>query len=73
MGTALNCSLGLFQPEEVIVELGEIRLWHGIEGKLEKIFLKYINLLLFIFFKQTFKLYIGDERLFKVIRSKTLR
>lgn len=40
MGTALNCNLGLFQPEEVIVELGEIKLWHGIEGKLEKIFLK---------------------------------
>lgn len=73
MGTGLNCSPGSFQPEEVIVMLGEIKLWHGIEGKLEKRLLKDINLLLLIFLKQTFKLYIGGGRLFRDIRSKTLQ
>lgn len=46
MGTGLNCSVGSFQPEEIIVMLGEIKLWHGIEGKLEKTLLKNISLLL---------------------------
>lgn len=50
MGIGLNCSLGSFQPEEVIVMLGEIKLWHGIEGRLEKRFLKDINLLLLMCF-----------------------
>lgn len=45
MRTGLNCCLGSFQPEEVIVMLGEIKLWHGIAGKLEKRLLKHINLL----------------------------
>lgn len=50
MGIGLNCSLVSFQPEEVIVMLGEIKLWHGIEGRLEKRFLKDINLLLLMCF-----------------------
>lgn len=73
MRTGLNHCLGSFQPEEVIVVLGEFKLWHGIAGKLGKRILKDINLLLLIFFKQTLKLYLGGGELFRSVRSKALR